>query len=247
MAQQVKDLPAMQMWVWPLDWEDPLEESMATHSHTLTGKIPWTEEPGGLWSMGLQRVRHDWAHHHSQVSTRATGAAHSCSSGSSFQGGYFHKRIQQWLYWRRSWNYHLAIIFTCHTYKSVDKDRKCCIDWDDKFWVTWRNRLLLHNERGFAGSAVVKNLPAAAGDTGDSGLIPGLGRSPGVANGNLLQYSCLECSMNREAWRDTVQEVTESDTTSHTCRHACAHYTMENKLCLKPRIFTEETHFYTQW
>ena len=83
-------------------------------------------------------------------------------------------------------------------------------------------------------------------NAGDMGSIPGLGRSPGVANGNLLQYSCLECSMNREAWRDTVQEVTESDTTSHTCRHACAHYTMENKLCLKPRIFTEETHFYTQ-
>ena len=40
-------------------WEDPLEEEMATHSSILAWRIPWTEEPGGLWSMGLQRVEHD--------------------------------------------------------------------------------------------------------------------------------------------------------------------------------------------
>ena len=40
-------------------WEDPLEEGMATHSSTLAWRIPWTEEPGGLQSMGLQRVGHD--------------------------------------------------------------------------------------------------------------------------------------------------------------------------------------------
>ena len=42
-----------------LGWEDPLEEGMATHSSTLAWKIPWTEEPGGLQSMGSQRVGHD--------------------------------------------------------------------------------------------------------------------------------------------------------------------------------------------
>ena len=41
--------------------EDPLEEEMATHSSTLAWRIPWTEEPGGLQSMGSQRVGHDWA------------------------------------------------------------------------------------------------------------------------------------------------------------------------------------------
>ena len=40
-------------------WEDPLEKEMATHSSTLAWKIPWMEEPGGLQSMGSQRVRHD--------------------------------------------------------------------------------------------------------------------------------------------------------------------------------------------
>ena len=59
-AQMVKNLPAMQeTWVQSLNWEDPLEEGMATHSSILAWRIPWTEEPGGLQSMGLQRVGHD--------------------------------------------------------------------------------------------------------------------------------------------------------------------------------------------
>ena len=49
------------MWVWSLGWEDPLEEEMATHSSIFAWTIPWTEEPGGLQSIGLQRVRHDWS------------------------------------------------------------------------------------------------------------------------------------------------------------------------------------------
>jgi len=42
-----------------LDWEDPLEKGMATHSSIVAWRIPWAEEPGGLQSMGLQRVEHD--------------------------------------------------------------------------------------------------------------------------------------------------------------------------------------------
>ena len=56
----VKNLPAMQeTQVQSLDWEDRLEKETATHSTTLAWRIPWAEEPGGLQSMGLQRVRHD--------------------------------------------------------------------------------------------------------------------------------------------------------------------------------------------
>ena len=46
-------------WVWPLDWEDPLEKEMVTHSSILAWEIPWTEEPGGLQSLGSHRVGHD--------------------------------------------------------------------------------------------------------------------------------------------------------------------------------------------
>ena len=61
MAQMVKRLSAVQeTWVWSLGWENPLEKEMATHSSTLAWKIPWTEEPGRLQSVGSQGVRHDW-------------------------------------------------------------------------------------------------------------------------------------------------------------------------------------------
>ena len=62
----------------------------------------------------------------------------------------------------------------------------------------------------FPSGTVVKNPLANAGDTRDSGLIPGLERFPGAENANPLQYSCLENSMDREAWRATVHGVTKS-------------------------------------
>ena len=62
---------------------------------------------------------------------------------------------------------------------------------------------------GFLGGSVVKNLPANAGDVGS---IPGLGRSPGVGNGNPLQYSCLENFMDRGVWWATVHGVVQSQT-----------------------------------
>ena len=65
---------------------------------------------------------------------------------------------------------------------------------------------------GFPGGSVVKNPPVNAGDTGDAGLIPGLGRSPVGGNGNPFQNSCLENAMDRGAWKATVQRVTKSQT-----------------------------------
>ena len=60
MAQMVKNLPVMQeTWVQFLGRKDPLEKEMVMHSSILAGKIPWTEKPGKLQSMGSQRVRHD--------------------------------------------------------------------------------------------------------------------------------------------------------------------------------------------
>ena len=60
MAKTVKCLPAMwETQVQSLGWEYPLEKEMAAHSSILAWKVPWMEEPGGLQSMGSQRVRHD--------------------------------------------------------------------------------------------------------------------------------------------------------------------------------------------
>ena len=59
-AQMVKNLPAMQEpQVQSLGWEDPLEKEMAIHSSILAQRIPWTEVPGGIQSMGAQRVGHN--------------------------------------------------------------------------------------------------------------------------------------------------------------------------------------------
>ena len=58
-AHMLKNLPTVwETQVQSLSWEDPLEEGIATHSSILAWRVPWTEEPGGLQSMGSQRVRH---------------------------------------------------------------------------------------------------------------------------------------------------------------------------------------------
>ena len=76
-AQLVKNLLAVrETWVRSLGWEGPLEEGMATHSSILAWRIPWTEEPGGLQSMGSHRIRHNWVikrthtHTHTHTHTR---------------------------------------------------------------------------------------------------------------------------------------------------------------------------------
>ena len=69
---------------------------------------------------------------------------------------------------------------------------------------------------------MIKNLHANAGNTGDSGLIPGLGRSPGGGNGNPLQYSSLNNTMNRSAWQAIVHGVTKSQTQLSNLTHTHA-------------------------
>ena len=70
--------------------------------------------------------------------------------------------------------------------------------------------ILIKMFKGFPSGSAVKNSPANAGDTG---LIPGSGRSPGEGNGNSLQTSCLGNPMDRRAWEATVRGSQESDTT----------------------------------
>ena len=75
-AQMVKKLPAMQgTEVWSLGQGDPLEKGMATHSSILAYRIPWTEEPGGLKSMGLQKVVDTFASLFRKVFSATSSAA----------------------------------------------------------------------------------------------------------------------------------------------------------------------------
>ena len=80
---------------------------------------------------------------------------------------------------------------------------------------------------GFPGGAVVKNLPANAGDAGDVRSIPGSGRSPGEGRGNPLQYACLGNPMDRSAWRAIILVGhKESDITEHSDKHSSVHITV---------------------
>ena len=75
-------------WIQSLGWEDPLEEGMATHSSILAWRIPWMEQPGGLQSMGSQRVGQDWAQHshHSTKRVISNCGRYYCRKGGPLPG-----------------------------------------------------------------------------------------------------------------------------------------------------------------
>ena len=84
------------------------------------------------------------------------------------------------------------------------------------FYVQAKNVIMLNYGKvmGFPVGTMVKNLPASARDMKMQSLIPGLGRSPGIGNGNLFQYSCLKNSVNRGAWQAIVHGVIKELDTS---------------------------------
>ena len=98
--------------------------------------------------------------------------------------------------------------------KHMDTKGEAKVGWTERFRLTIYTLLMLLlciKQKGASQVVlVVKNLPANAGDLGDTGLIPGLGRSPGEGNSNPLQYSCLENPMDRGTWKATVHGVTKS-------------------------------------
>ena len=186
-AQTVKNLPAMQetqvMRVWSLVWEDPLEKGTATHSSILAWRIPWTEEPGGLQSMGSQRVGHDWA----------TFTCHAPSTNTLYI-----------LYgWKGNVLRELFKLILNENYMSHAEQIRKTRDLKSLLMLiilNWVSQVAL----------VVKKSPASSGDIRDMGLSPGLRRSPGEGHSNPLPYSCLESPMDKGAWRLTVRGITKS-------------------------------------
>ena len=91
-------------------------------------------------------------------------------------------------------------------YSGLENSIDCIVHGVAKSWTQLSDFHFTNQGNG----AVVKNLPSKAGDSRDTVLIPGSGRSPGIGNGNPLQYSCLGNSMYKEVWLATVHEVTKS-------------------------------------
>ena len=112
-AQMVKNLPAVQgTWIWSLGREDPLEKGMVIHYSILPWRIPWTEEPGGLESMELQRVGQDWAQHtHSHTRVTEEGGLWLLEQRWGDRNG--HIKPRRWCeYSTESWRF---------THKSMEK------------------------------------------------------------------------------------------------------------------------------
>ena len=124
---------------------------------------------------------------------------------------------------------------------------KCILYTTEIYFIKnfYKYFIYLYIARGFPGGSEFK---VSACNSGDPGLILGLGRSPGEGNGNPLQYSCLENPMNGRAWWATVRGVTESDTTERL--HALTHMQPARLLC--PWDFPGKNtrvgcHFFLQW
>ena len=205
-AQMVKHLPTIwETLVRYLGQEDPLEKEMAIHSSTLAWEIPWTENPGRLQSMELQRVGHDWVtslhftlSHFSQVrffvtpwtvvfqvplsmgfSRRVYWRGLSCPPPGDLPDpgtGFGGTELASLrLRWR-------VLYYQRHLWRPASQLSYIC--WESEF------SKLLGGSDGKESACNVKDLD----------LIPGSRRSPGEGKGYPLQYSGLENSMHRGSW-----------------------------------------------
>ena len=176
-AQTVKRLPTMQeTWVWSLGREAPLEKEMATHSSTLAWRIPWTEEPCRLQSVGSQRVGHDWA---------------TSLPSTSFLPYKLCKYLEIIMYLSTG---HLVLLLVSIWAKEYALNPvKNLSEFKVDFSLLKANLF---------GSAVVKNPPANAGDARDMGKLPWRRRwqptpvfLPGKSHGqrSLVGYSPWVC------------------------------------------------------
>ena len=167
-----------------------LEEEMATHSNIFAWRIPWTEEPSRLQSMGLQRVRHQWsdlAHMHAHTLYKGSlshcfleslGTQAVCMTESKwFNLSSWGLQEAKMGNTRKPRNYHFSKIL----YPLSDL-LQLYFNMQMSYYSKIQNRIWLHYD--FPGGSESKS---SAYNTRDLGSIPGSGRSPGEGNGNPLQ------------------------------------------------------------
>ena len=166
--------------VWSLGREDPLEKEMSTHSSTLVWKIPWTEEPGRLQSMGPQRVGHDWA----------TSLSYSC-----WEGFVSSSLVMLTL------GFNCDFIPTCACGLSTE-----VCSWGymkDLLLPKWEpgvDAVQLFGSQGPWKHQVLREI----------GVLGSCKYGALEGYDNPLQYSCLENPLDREAWQATVHRVAKS-------------------------------------
>ena len=189
---------------------------MATHSSTLAWRVPWTEEPGGLLSMGSHRVRHDWSDLAWMHALEKEMATHPCSCLENPRDGEpgglpsmgLHRVGHDWS------DLAAAAIatgsFTLCNYSLIAILIACTLSFSK---VNGQILYLI---------AVVKNPPAKAGDSGDAVWIPRWGTIPRRRKWqpiSIPKYSCLGNPMDRGAWQAIVHEVAKSWTQLRNWAH----------------------------
>ena len=212
------------MWVSPLDQGDPLEKKMATHSNILAWKIQWTEESGGLQSMGLQRVGHSWIlcieikyvgwqyiALYSFPNFEPVCCSMSVLTVASWPTYRFLRRQIRWSGFHMSLRiFQFAVIHSQKlSYRQWNRSR--CFSgipllslWPNK---CWQFDLWLFLLWGFPCSSVVKNMPAM--QEMQETLVHSLGQEDLLQN-SCLQYSCLQNPMGRGAWWAIVHKIAKS-------------------------------------
>ena len=208
---------------------------MATHSSILAWEISWTEEPGGLQSMGVTRVGHDLVTKpppticsEGHMEGKKAMFCFKLASESRANRPTISMRYARITPSRRSCRrsctgFTAGLFFSC-AFTQATYACSCCwkMKAGDKERLHVTHILFLAPSKAaletgqsipdFPGGPVIKNSPANTGGARNMGSIPGWGRSPGVGYGNPLQNSCLNISMHRGAWRATVHEVTKTCT-----------------------------------
>ena len=183
-AQTVKHLSTMrETQVRALGWEDPLEKEMAIHSSIIAWKIPRTEEPGRLQSMGSQRVGHDWATSLSFFFSSKQFSAIKTFASLLKCVSIVH--INVWLIY--------SLYFRCPFKPPLSVE-------------------VVGGSYDFTSGSSGKESTCNAGGRGNQNSITGLGRYLGRGNGNPFQFSCLENPTDRGAWWATVHRVAKSQT-----------------------------------
>ena len=200
-------------WNW-LPFPSPAEKAMAPHSSTLAWKIPWTEKPGRLQSMGSLRVRHDWSDLAAAALLQGSFRLRDWTQVSCISGRFF-------TVWATREAHSLGrgcqiLPATCF-YMAVELEKvfaflKRCTHITLYTYITQMDPCLSMLSSGLPQWLSGKEPTCNAGNARDTGLFPGSRRSPGGGHGNPLQYSCLENSMDRGAWWATVHRVAKSQT-----------------------------------
>ena len=196
-----------------------MEKEMATHSSICAWRIPWTEEPGGLQSVGSQRVWYDWVTQtHAHIRYKI-GSQWKFAEWLSELRLVFHDNLEGWdgvgggREVREGGDIYLLMNDSCWCMAEINQHCKATI---------FQFKKLKKKKK--------KNPAANAGDAGDMASTPELGRSPGGGNGNPLQCSCLENPMGRAAWQATVHGVTKRWTRLSTHTHIWAAKWKRNEL-----------------